>query len=284
MNRSPFPIPHPSVIPTKVIEPRHGWLSINWREIWRYRELLYFLTWRDVTIRYKQTALGILWAFIQPFLKLVVFGVVFGRLAMVDSEGYPYPIFLYSALLPWQFFSDALSRSSTSVVGSAGLITKVYFPRLIVPLSSIGACLVDFAISFVILIGLMFYYDVTLTASSLMVLPLVVVTITAALGTGILLSSLNVAFRDFQHMIPYAIQLWFFATPVIYGTRIFPPKWQWLVALNPMTGIVDAWRSAILGRPLAWGILAISLAVTAAVFIFGLYYFRKTESRFADVV
>ena len=273
-----------SFVPLKVIEPRKGWLSINWAEIWRYRELLYFLTWRDVAVRYKQTALGILWAFIQPFLKLVVFGVVFGRLAKVDSEGYPYPIFLYSALLPWQFFSDALSRCSTSVVGSAGLITKVYFPRLIVPLSSVGACLVDFAISFVILIILMFYYDVVLTTSTLMVLPLVLLTIIAALGTGILLSSLNVAFRDFQHVIPYVIQIWFFATPVIYGTKIFPARWQWLIALNPMTGIVDAWRSAVLDKPFAWGTLAVSLAVAASVFMFGLYYFRKTESRFADIV
>ena len=270
--------------PTRVIEPRRGWLAINWGEIWHYRELLGFLTWRDVTVRYKQTVLGILWAFLQPFLKLVLFTVVFGKGAKLDSEGFPYAIFLYSALLPWQFFSDSLLRSSSSVVGGASLVTKVYFPRLIIPLSSVGSCLVDFAISFVILAGLMLYYGVPFTASTLMVLPLVVVTILAALGAGILLSSLNVAYRDFQHIIPYAIQIWFFATPVIYGTRIFPERWQWLISLNPMTGIVGAWRSAILGTPFAWSSLVISLGVTTAVFILGLFYFRRMESSFADVV
>ena len=272
------------VLPTRVIEPRRGWLAVNWGEIWRYRELLAFLTWRDVAVRYKQTVLGILWAFIQPFLKLVVFSVIFGGLAKIDSEGTPYPIFLYSALLPWQFFSEALSRSSASVSGSSGLLTKVYFPRLIIPLSSVGSCLVDFAISFTILAALMLYYSVPFTASTLVVIPLVFLTIMAALGTGILLSSLNVAYRDFQHMIPYAIQLWFFATPVIYGTRIFPDRWQWLIALNPMTGIVNAYRSAILDLPFEWTSLGVSVAVSAAVFLFGIYYFRRVENTFADIV
>jgi lipopolysaccharide transport system permease protein len=272
------------VFPTRVIEPRRGWLAINWGEIWRYRELLYFLTWRDVAVRYKQTVLGILWAFIQPFLKLVVFTVVFGKGAKIDSEGFPYAIFLYSALLPWQFFSEALSRSSFSVAGSANLVTKVYFPRLIIPISSVGSCLVDFAVSFIILAGLMLYYSVPFTTSTLMILPLVVLTIVAALGTGILLSSLNVAYRDFQHIVPYAIQIWFFATPVIYGTKIFSARWQWLISLNPMTGIVDAWRSAILGKPFEWNNLAISAVVALVVFIAGLFYFRRVESSFADVV
>ena len=276
---------HKAAVPDRVITPRGGWLSINWREIWRYRELLFFLTWRDVTIRYKQTALGILWAFIQPFLKMVVFSVIFGKLAGIDfGEGVPYAVGMYAGLLPWQFFSEALSRSSTSVVGSANLITKVYFPRLIVPLSSVGACLVDFAISFVILVGLMFYYDIPPAFPILMVLPLIVMTVLAALGVGILLSSLNAAYRDFQHVVPFLLQIWMYVTPVIYPINILPPGWRWMLLLNPMTGLVDAWRSAILGRPFAWGHLAASAGVTALVFVFGLYYFRKVESRFADIV
>ncbi len=279
MNSSPT-----SAVPFKVITPRRGWLSINWQEIWRYRELLYFLTWRDVMIRYKQTALGIFWAFLQPFLKLVVFSVVFGRLAGINYEGYPAPIYIFAGLLPWQFFSEALNQSANSVVGSAGLITKVYFPRLIIPLSSIGAGLVDFAISFVILLGLMIHYGTPVTAATLMVLPLVVLTILAALGAGILLSSLTVAYRDFRHAVPFGLQIWMFLTPVIYPVKIFPAKWQWLVSLNPMTGIVDAYRSAILGKPFAWDNLAISLTVAAVMFLFGLFYFRRTEAHFADIV
>ncbi len=267
-----------------VIEPRKGWLSINWREIWRYRELLYFLTWRDVKVRYKQTVLGILWAFIQPFLKMIVFSVIFGRLAKMDSEGFPYPIFVYAGLLPWQFFASSLSRSGQSVVGSANLITKVYFPRLIIPLSSVGACLVDFAVSFVILVGLMLYYGIVPTLATIMVVPLVLFTIFTALGVGTFLSALNVAYRDFRHTIPFLVQIWMFATPVIYPVKIVPKRWQWLLCLNPMSGIVDAYRSAILGKPFAWDNLGISLSVATAAFLIGLFYFRRLERQFADIV
>lgn len=271
---------HPQVI----IEPRKGWLAINWREIWKYRELLYFLTWREVKVRYKQTVLGFLWAFIQPFLKMVVFSVIFGRLARMDSEGFPYPIFVYAGLLPWQFFADSLNRSSQSVVGSANLITKVYFPRLIIPLSSVGACLIDFAISFSILIGLMLYYGIMPTLAAFMVLPLILLTIFTALGVGTLLSALNVAYRDFRYVIPFMVQIWMFATPVIYPVKIVPKNWQWLLFLNPMSGIVDAYRSAILGKPFAWGNLAISLSVAFLAFLCGLMYFRRFEREFADIV
>ena len=274
-----------AAFPTRVIESRRGWLAINWGEIWRYRELLYFLAWRDVTVRYKQTVLGILWAFIQPFLKLVVFGVIFGKVAKIDfGENVPYAVGMFAGLLPWQFFSESLGRSSSSVAGSANLITKVYFPRLIVPISSAGACLVDFAISFTILFGLMLWYGVPVTLSMLAIVPLVVLTILAALGTGILLSAFNVAYRDFQYLIPFGIQIWFFLTPVVYPVSKFPQKWQWLIALNPMTGIVEAYRSAILGKPFEWNNLAISLIVTLVVFVAGLFYFRRMESSFADVV
>lgn len=268
----------------KTITPRRGWLSINWREIWLYRELLYFLTWRDVKVRYKQTVLGFLWAFIQPFLKLVVFSVIFGRLAKMDSEGFPYPIFLYAGLLPWQFFSEALTRSSTSVLGSGSLVTKVYFPRLIVPLSSVGGCLVDFAIEFLILFGLMIYYGVAPTLAILWVIPLIFLTVLAALGTGIFFSSLTVTFRDVRYVIPFVVQIWMYVTPVVYPVSIIPPKWQWIILLNPMSGIVDAYRSAILGKPMAWPNLGISFVVVIAVFVFGLYYFRKMEKQFADVI
>lgn len=267
-----------------IIEPRKGWLGINFREIWEHRELLYFLTWRDVKVRYKQTVLGFLWAFIQPFLKMVVFSLIFGRLAKMDSEGFPYPIFLYAGLLPWQFFSASLTRSGGSVVGSANLITKVYFPRLIIPLSSVGACLVDFAISFSILVGLMFYYGVVPTVATLAVIPLVFLTILTALGIGTLLSALTVAYRDFRYVVVFMLQIWMYLTPVIYPVKMIPENWRWLISLNPMSGIVDAYRSAILGKPFDWHNLGISLAVATVAFFIGIMYFRRIEARFADIV
>jgi len=266
-----------------VIRAQGGWRAIDLKKLWQYRELLYFLTWRDIKIRYKQTVLGCLWAFMQPFLKMVVFSVIFGNLAGMDSGDVPYPIFLYSALLPWQFFAESLTRSSQSVVASPDLITKVFFPRLIIPLSSVGACLVDFAISFLILIGLMLYYGTALTAGTLMVLPLVLLTIVAAVGVGSFLSALNVAYRDFRYVIPFMVQIWMFLTPVIYPTSMFK-DYQWVLSLNPMTGIVDGYRWAILGTPFAWGNLGISVAVTAVAFYGGAMYFRRIERQFADMI
>jgi lipopolysaccharide transport system permease protein len=271
-------------IPTIIIEPTRGWLSLKLRDVWQYRELLYFLTWRDVKVRYKQTVIGFLWAIIQPFLKMVVFSIIFGTLAKMDSEGFPYPIFLYAALLPWQFFAGSVSRSGESVVASANLIKKVYFPRLIIPIASVGACLVDFAISFVILIILMLYYNVVPTLSIFMVLPLVLATIFTALGVGTLISALNVAYRDFRYIVPFFVQIWMFLTPVIYSTGIIPENWRWLILLNPMAGIVDAYRSAILGKPFEWGSLGISMGIAVVIFLCGLMYFRKTERYFADIV
>jgi len=271
-------------VPTIIIEPTRSWLSLKLRDIWQYRELLYFLTWRDVKVRYKQTVIGFLWAIIQPFLKMVVFSVIFGSLAKMDSEGFPYPIFLYAGLLPWQFFASAVSRSGESVVGSANLIKKVYFPRLIIPIASVGACLVDFAISFIILIVLMFYYSIIPTLSIFMVLPLVLATIFTALGVGMFISALNVAYRDFRYIVPFFVQIWMFLTPVVYSTGIIPENWRWLILLNPMTGIVDAYRSAILGKSFEWGNLGISTIIAVIVFLFGLIYFRKTERYFADIV
>lgn len=268
----------------KVITPPRGWLWIDWCEIWRYRELLLFITWRDVSIRYKQAVLGVLWAFIQPFLKLVVFSLIFGRWAKMDSEGFPYPVFLYAGLLPWQFFQEALTRSSQSLVGSANLVQKVYFPRLIIPVAAVGSAFVDFLISFAILFGLMLHYGVHPGWGLLMVPPLVVLTIVIALGAGILLSALNAAYRDFQYVVGFLLQIWMFLTPVIYPVRFVPPKWQWLLALNPMTGVVDAYRSALLGKPVAWWVLSVSTAVAIAGIIVGVCYFRKLETRLADIV
>jgi len=270
--------------PTTIIQPSRGLLSLKLGELWRHRELLYFLTWRDVKIRYKQAVLGILWAVIQPFLTMVIFSIIFGGLAKIDSEGFPYPIFLYAGLLPWQFFSAAVNRSGQSIVGGAGLITKVYFPRLIMPVASVGACLVDFAISFGILIGMMVYYQMIPTLSMLMVPPLVLVTILSALGVGLLVSALNAAYRDFQHALPFLVQIWMYLTPVVYPVTLIPERFRWMILLNPMAGVVDAYRSAILGKPFEWGNLGISLGIATVMFLIGLVYFRKTERYFADIV
>lgn len=269
---------------TLIIEPPRGWLRVNWRELWSYRELLLFLSWRDISVRYKQTVLGIAWALLQPFLRLVVFSVIFGRIARLDSEGYPYPIFLYAGLLPWQFFSEALNRGGASLVSGSALITKVYFPRLILPLSAVGACLVDFFISFAIYIGLMLYYG-TPPGASAFALPLLVLGVTlAAVGVGALLSAMTVAFRDFKYLLPFALQIWMYLTPVIYPVRALPERWRWLLWLNPMTGWVDGFRSALLGKPWdAQGLLASAL-VTGLCLILGLRFFRHMESQFADLI
>ena len=273
-----------NVVPKTIIQPSRGLLSLKLGELWRHRELLYFLTWRDVKIRYKQAVLGFLWAFIQPFLKMVIFSLIFGGLAKMDSEGFPYPIFLYAGLLPWQFFADAVNRSGQSIVGGAGLITKVYFPRLIMPVASVGAAVVDFGISFGILIGMMVYYQLSPTLSILMVLPLVLLTILSALGIGVFVSALNAMYRDFRHALPFLVQIWMYLTPVVYPVTLIPDRFRWVILLNPMAGIVDAYRSAILGKPFAWGNLGISLGIATVVFLIGLTYFRKTERYFADIV
>jgi len=272
------------VVPTIIIEPTRSWLSLKLRDLWQYRELLYFLTWRDVKVRYKQTVIGFLWAIIQPFFKMVIFSIIFGGLAKMDSEGFPYPIFLYAGLLPWQFFASSVSRSGQSVVASGNLIKKVYFPRLIIPIASVGACIIDFAISFIILIILMLYYNIIPTLSTFMVVPLVLATIFTALGVGMFTSALNVAYRDFRYILPFFVQITMFLTPVIYPVGIIPENWRWLILLNPMAGIVDAYRSAILGKSFEWINLGISMGIAVVIFLCGLIYFRKTERYFADIV
>jgi len=270
--------------PYRIIRPPKGWWSVNWSEIWRYRELLYFLAWRDVKVRYKQTVLGVLWAFIQPFVQIVVFSVIFGRFARMDSEGLPYPVFASAGLLPWQFFSETLNRSSTSMLQSAGLVTKVYFPRLIIPIAAAGGCLVDFAVSLSILAGLMAYYGVVPGVSAVLLVPLICLTLVAALGGGILLSALTVSYRDFRYLIPLCLQVWLYMTPVVYPARVVPAGWRELLFVNPMAGLVEGYRSALLGTPLIWS-RWIAAAVSAC-FLFGLgvAVFQSREKAFADVI
>jgi lipopolysaccharide transport system permease protein len=270
--------------PMFVIEPTHGFVAIDMRELWHYRDLLYFLTWREISIRYKQTVLGFMWAIIQPLLTMIVFTVFLGRLAKVPSDGVPYPVFSYLGLLPWTYFANAVTRSGTSLVSNANLLSKVYFPRLLIPLSGTLSALVDFAVAFVILIVLMLIYSVPITASLLLVIPLTILTSVAATGVGMWLSALNVQYRDVQHAVPFLIQLWMFATPVVYPASVVPEKWRLLFALNPMAGVIEAYRAAALGRPVDWRTLGVSCAVVLVITAIGAWQFRRMERRFADIV
>ncbi|HKP47416.1 MAG TPA: ABC transporter permease [Pyrinomonadaceae bacterium] len=272
-------------LPTFRIEPPSGWNSIGFRELWEYRELLYFLTWRDVKVRYKQTALGAAWAIIQPLFMMLVFSLFFGRLAKVPSDGIPYPIFTFCALLPWQLFAHALTESSNSLVANERLITKVYFPRLVVPIAAVLGGLVDFVVAFVILLILMFYYGIV-PGWAIVTLPgFILLAILTALGVGLWLSALNVKYRDVRYTINFLIQFWLFATPVAYPSSIVPAKWRALYGLNPMAGVVEGFRWALLGKEEAPGMMLwVSVAVVAVILFGGLYYFRRMEQEFADVV
>jgi lipopolysaccharide transport system permease protein len=274
-----------SSTPVLVIRPSTGFLRLNLGEVWRYRELLYFLVWRDVKVRYKQTALGAAWAVIQPVMTMVVFSIFFGRLAKVPSDGIPYPIFAFTALLPWQLFAFALTDSSNSLVSNQNLITKVYFPRLVVPMASVLAGLVDFAIAFLVLLGLMWYYGIAPTAAIAVLPLLVMLAIVTALAVGLWLSTLNVKFRDVRYTIPFLTQLWMFATPVAYPSSLVPERWRALYGLNPMAGVVEGFRWALLGKSGNPGaLLWVSIAAVALMLVGGLFYFRRTEATFADVV
>lgn len=272
-------------LPTLTIRPPKGWASLGVRELWEYRELLYFLTWRDIKVRYKQTALGAAWAIIQPFFMMVVFSLFFGKLGGIPSDGIPYPVFVFCALLPWQLFAFALSESSNSLVGNQNLITKVYFPRLVVPISAVLGGLVDFAIAFVILLGMMAYFHIV-PGVAVLALPLfVLLAVTTALGVGLWLSALNVQYRDVRYTIGFLTQFWLFATPVAYPSSLVPERWRWLYGLNPMAGVVEGFRWALLGKSEGPGaLLAVSIAVVVLILVGGLYYFRRMEQTFADVV
>ncbi|MFX0196941.1 MAG: ABC transporter permease [Candidatus Hodarchaeota archaeon] len=267
------------------IKPSRGWVLPKMREIWTYRELLYFFVWRDFKVRYKQTALGALWAIIKPFSLMVIFSIFFGKLAKIPSEGIPYPIFTYAALLPWSYFAQSLSASSNSLVGNSHLITKVYFPRLIIPISSVLSGLVDFAISFSILLAMMLYYQITPTLAVLLLPVLILMAMVTALGVGLWLSALNVQYRDIRFTLSFLVQFWFFATPVVYPSNLVPERWRFIYSLNPMAGVVEGFRGALLGRgQLDWPTFMVSIIVTTLVLVTGTFYFRRMEKGFADVV
>ena len=272
-------------LPSLTISPPSGWSSIGLKELWEYRELLYFLTWRDIKVRYKQTALGAAWAIIQPFFMMVVFSLFFGKLGGIPSDGIPYPVFVYCALLPWQLFAHALSESSNSLVSNQNLITKVYFPRLVVPISAVLGGLVDFAVAFGILLLMMAYYGITPTLM-IAALPLfLLLAVATALGVGLWLSALNVQYRDVRYTIGFLTQFWLFATPVAYPSSLVPERWRWLYGLNPMAGVVEGFRWALLGKAVAPGpLLAVSVVVVLLLLVSGLYYFRRMEETFADLV
>jgi len=267
-----------------VIKPGKGWKSLNIQELWAYRELLYVLVKRDVKVRYKQTVLGALWAILQPLLTMAIFVLIFGRLAKMPSDGYPYPIFVYAGLLPWTFFAGAITNSSNSLVNESNLISKVYFPRLVIPLSSIGAGLIDFFLAGFILLLLMLYYGIGWSMNLLAAPVLIMAVIFTALGVGTLLSALTVAYRDFRYVVPFTVQFWMFATPVVYPASLVPEKWQWLLFLNPMAGIIDAFRAAFLGKPFDIVAISISFIVALCFFVVGIAYFEKVERRFADII
>jgi lipopolysaccharide transport system permease protein len=276
---------HHVSLPTLRISPPSRWTSLEFRELWEYRELLYFLIWRDVKVRYKQTALGAAWAVIQPFFMMVVFSLFFGRLAKVPSDGIPYPVFTFCALLPWQLFANALTESSNSLVGNQNLITKVYFPRLVVPISAVLGGLVDFVIAFMILLGMMLYYGIV-PGWAIVTLPgFILLAVLTALGVGLWLSALNVQYRDVRYTIGFLVQLWLFLTPVAYPSSIVPEQWRPLYGLNPMAGVVEGFRWALLGKSQPPGaMLWVSVAVVIVILFGGLYYFRRMEQQFADIV
>jgi lipopolysaccharide transport system permease protein len=277
----------PSIVsdePIVVIEPTKSWVAVDLRDLWAYRELLYFLTWRDVKVRYKQTALGIVWVILQPLLSTLIFTIFLGKLARVPSDGVPYPLFVFAAMLPWTFLSSSVTSCSTSLVGNANLITKIYFPRLLMPAAAVAARTVDFAVSFVILIGLMIYYGAVISRT-LLLLPLLVILILAlALGFGIWVAGLNVKYRDVGVMLPVGLQLWMFASPVVYPSSLVPAKYQWLYHLNPLAGILDGFRASLFGREIDWPALAFATVFIFALLVYSAYAFRRMEKTFADVV
>jgi lipopolysaccharide transport system permease protein len=270
--------------PIVTIEPNKRWSPVELRDLWAFRELLYFLTWRDVKVRYKQTELGIAWAIIQPLLTMLIFTLFFGRLAGVPSDNVPYPLFAYAGLLPWTFFSNAISSSGNSLIGNANLITKVYFPRMIIPGAAVAAGLVDFAIGFVILILLMFYYGVAVTWSLLMFPVVVLLTGLLAVGVGMWLAALNVKYRDVRFALPFLIQLWMFVSPVIYPASFLPARVRWVLSMNPLTGIIEGYRSSLFNLPFNWIALAVSTSITLALLVYSAFAFRRMEKSFADIV
>jgi lipopolysaccharide transport system permease protein len=282
-NVSPLNSSSEPEIPEILIRPLTGWISIDWKELSAARELLFFLTWRDVKIRYKQTVLGAAWAILQPLFTMIIFTVIFGRLAGMPSEGVPYPIFVFASLTPWTFFAGGVSQAGQSLVNQQQLLTKIYFPRIFVPTAAVGAFLVDLLITLGLYALLLPIYHITPSWQVVFLPALIVLTLLATLAFGYLLAALTVLYRDFRYVIPFMVQVLMYVSPVIYPASLMPAKYHALLGLNPMFGIIEAYRSAILGTPWQPIALAVSTASTLVLFTIGLYYFRRTESRFADI-
>ncbi|HOS82940.1 MAG TPA: ABC transporter permease [Methanolinea sp.] len=274
----------PDDLPVTIITPPKKWVPIDFKELWEYRELLYIFTWRDVKLRYKQTALGAAWAIIQPLFAMVIFTVIFGGFAKIPSEGVPYPLFSLAALLPWTLFAEGLSRSTLSMVQNQNILTKVYFPRLIMPLSGILSPLVDFCVSFSILVVMMAYYGFMPTVNVIFLPLFILFAVLTSLSVGIWLSALNVMYRDFQYTVPFLVQIWLYASPVVYPSSLLPEKWQVLYGLNPMAGVIEGFRWALLGTNPPGAMMGVSLAVVLALLVAGIFYFRRVEQYYADIV
>jgi len=269
----------------KLIQPTRGWGGVRWGELWEYRELIYFLIWRDIKVRYKQTVLGAAWAIIQPFFTMVVFSLFFGRLAKIPSDGIPYPIFSYAALVPWTFFAHGVSQSANSLVSSADLITKVYFPRLAMPIATVLSGTVDFILAFVVLLGMMLYYGILPTINVVWLPLLLLLALLTSLGAGLWLSAMNVQFRDVRYIVPFLTQFWLFATPIAYPSSLLSEPWRTLYGINPMVGVVEGFRWTLLGTDTAPGpIIIVSILTALALLVSGAYYFRHMEKAFADVI
>jgi len=267
------------------IRPGRSWSALDFPELWAFRELFYFLVWRDLKVRYKQTLLGVAWAIIQPVFTMLIFTLFFGRLAGIPSDGVPYPVFVYAGLLVWTFVSNTVITSGNSLVTNANLLSKIYFPRIFIPGAAVGAGLVDLAIAFIILVGLMIYYQVAVSWGLLMVPLLIAMTTLLAVAVGTWLSALNVKYRDVRFALPFLIQIWMFVSPIIYPPSFVPERWRWVLALNPLTGIIDAFRVSLFGhQPLDWGTLAVSAAVILIMLTYSIYAFWKMEETFADIV
>src|SRR5205085_6052466 len=268
--------------PLVLIESTQRWAALDFAALWQYRELFYFLMWRDVKVRYKQTLFGVLWAILQPLVTMLIFTYFFGKLARVPAEGIPYPVFFYAGLEVWGFFSNSVMTAANSLLGNTNLITKVYFPRIIIPGATVGAGLLDFAIAAALLIALLVVYRFPVTAGDLLLLPLVILITLLAFAVSVLLAALNVRYRDVRYALPFLINIWFFVTPIIYTSSLVPAEWRWLLALNPLTGIVEAFRAALFDRPVAWGALGYSAGFTLLLLAVGSVVFQQMEKYFAE--
>ncbi|MHB8117584.1 MAG: ABC transporter permease [Methanothrix sp.] len=271
-------------VPVTIIRPLNGWIPIDFKELWAYRELIYTFASRDIKIRYKQTALGATWAIIQPLFAMVIFTIIFGGLAKIPSEGIPYPLFSYAALLPWTLFAEGITRSTSSMITNSNIMTKVYFPRLVMPISGILSPSVDFAVAFIILIGMILYYGFVPTINIVWLPVFILLALATSLGVGLWLSALNVQYRDFQYTVPFIIQIWLYSSPVVYASSLVPEKYRLIYGLNPMAGVIEGFRWALLGTEPPSSMIFVSVLMVALILISGAYYFKRMEKTFADVV